>query len=148
MKIRNNYVSNSSSSSFIIECKSKELAEFVMESYSKLFDLWMELNPDDIGYGLDRENYHIVTVDEIIEHFKGYGMNTEDLKYNKECFEKEAKQGYVFLLGNCASDDGTPEQNIMDMFNEYLLSCLKGKYDWENKQYKHDIELVFQTRWS
>ena len=148
MKIRNGYVSNSSSSSYVISCKGKELAEFVMEAYGKLFDLWMELNPDDIGYGLERINYHLVTVDEIIEHFKYYNMNQSDLKYNKEGFEKEAKEGYVFLLGNCSSEDGTCEQNIMDMFNEYLLSCCKGRYDWKKEQYKNDIDLVFQTIWS
>lgn len=148
MKVRSNYVSNSSSSSYIISCKGKELAEFVMESYGKLFDLWMELNPDDIGYGLERINYRLVTVDEIIEHFKYWNMNKSDLKYNEEGFEKESKQGYVFLLGHCSSEDGTPEQEIMNTFNEHLLSCLKGKYDWKNEKYKNDIDLVFETRWS
>ena len=148
MKIRNGYVSNSSSSSYVISCKGKELADFVMSAYGKMFDLWTELNPDDIGYGLNRVNYHVATVDEIIEHFKGYSMDASDLKYNREGFEAEAKKGYVFLLGNCSSEDGTPEQQIMDMFNEYLLTCLKGRFDWKKNEYKHDIELVFQTRWS
>lgn len=148
MKVRAGFVSNSSSSSFIISCKGEELAQFVKEAYGKLFDLWMELNPNDTGYGLDRNNYHIVTVDEIIEHFKDRDMSKKDINYNKDSFEKESEKGYVFLLGNCADDDGTPEWQIMGMFNEYLLSCLKGRYDWKKDQYKHDIDLVFQTRWS
>ena len=75
-------------------------------------------------------------------------MSKEDIKYNKDSFEKEAEKGYVFLLGSCADDDGSPEWKIMNMFNEYLLSCLKGRYNWKKDQYKHDIDLVFQTRWS
>ena len=57
MKIRSNYVSNSSSSSYIISCKGQELAEYVKEAYGKVFDLFMELNQNYIGYGLNRENY-------------------------------------------------------------------------------------------
>ena len=148
MKVRLNFVSNSSSSSYIIACKGEENADKVVEAYGKLFDLWMELNPDDIGHGLYQENYHRVTVDEIIEHFKECGMNKDNLKYNKKSFQDEAKNGYVFLLGTAASDDGTPQYQIIEMFNEYLIYCLKGKYNWEKNEYKHDIELVFQTRWS
>ena len=62
--------------------------------------------------------------------------------------KKEEEEGYVFLLGNSSSEDGTPEQQIMDMFNEYLLHCLKGKYDWQSGKYKNDIEMIFETRWS
>lgn len=148
MKVRSGFVSNSSSSSFIIECKGQKLAEFVQEAYNKIFDLWMELNPKDTGYGLDRDNYHIVTVDEILAHFKDSGMDKDDLKYNKECFEKEAKEGYVFLLGNCASDDGTPEYSIMEMFNDYIIPGLKGRYDWNKEKYERDIDVCFSTRWS
>ena len=148
MKVRNGFVSNSSSSSFIIACKGREQAERVIEAYGKLFDLWMELSPKDVGYGLSRQNYHIADVDEILEHFKMCGMHKEDLKYNKECLRKEADKGYVFLLGKSASDDGTPEHKIMDMFNDYLLGCLKGRYDWKKEKYEHDVELVFNTRWS
>ena len=148
MKIRSNYVSNSSSSSYIISCKGQKLAEYVKEAYGKVFDLFMELNPNYIGYGLNRENYQICSVDEIIKHFKEQFMSKEELKYSKEELEKEEKQGYVFLLGNSSSEDGTPEQQIMDMFNEYIINCLKGKYDWNNDCYKNDITIIFERRWS
>ena len=75
-------------------------------------------------------------------------MSKEELKYSKEELEKEEKQGYVFLLGNSSSEDGTPEQQIMDMFNEYIITCLKGKYDWNNDCYKNDITIIFERRWS
>ena len=148
MKIRSNYVSNSSSSSFVISCKGRKLAEYVENAYEKLFDLWMELNNNDVGYGLDRNNYHIASIKEIEDHFKQNHMSKEDIKYNIESMEKEEKAGYVFVLGNCSSDDGTPEYDIMSMFNEYLLKCLQGKYDWENEKYKNDIQLIFEQRWS
>lgn len=148
MKIRSSFVSNSSSSSYIISTKGMELAKFVQESYGKLFDLWMELNPDDIGYGLDREKYQVTSVDDIIEHFKKYGMDKNAIRYYKECLSKEAKKGYIFLLGETSSDDGTPEQTIIDMFNEDLLHALQGRYNWESGKCKNDIELIFNTRWS
>lgn len=148
MKIRNNYVSNSSSSSFIIECKGQALAEYVEEAYGKVFDLWMELNPDDLNDNLDRNNFHIVSIEEIIEHFKNYYMKEEDLRHNIEYMKKEQKNGYVFVLGTCTSDDGTCEYNIVSAFNEYFLHCLQGEYDWKNNQYKRDINLIFETRWS
>lgn len=148
MKIRSNYVSNSSSSSFVIACKGKELAEYVEEAYGKLFDLWMELNSNDVGYGLNRNNYHIASIQEIAEHFEDFYMSKKDIDYNIECMKKEEEKGYVFLLGNFSTEDGTPESDIMSMFNEYLLNCLKGKYDWQNGKYKNDIEMIFETRWS
>jgi hypothetical protein len=148
MKIRINFVSNSSSSSYIISCKGQELAEYVKEAYGKVFDLFMELNPNYIGYGLDRENYQICSVDEIIKYFKERYMSKEELEYSKEELEKEEKKGYIFLFGNSSSDDGTPEQQIIDMFNEYIVTCLKGQYDWSNDCYKNDINIIFERRWS
>lgn len=148
MKIRSSYISNSSSSSFVISCKGQKLAEYVEEAYHKLFDLWMELNPNDNGYGLNRNNYHIASIQEISDHFEKNYMSKEDIKYNIESMKKEEKAGYVFILGNCASDNGTPEYDIMSMFNEYLIKCLQGRYDWKNEKYKNDISIIFEQRWS
>ena len=148
MKIRSSFVSNSSSSSYIISTKGMKLAKFVQKAYGKLFDLWMELNPDDLGYGLNREKYQIASVDDILEHLKEYGMGKDNIRYYKECLSKEAQKGYIFLLGSASSDDGTPEQRLIDMFNEDLLHALQGKYNWETGKYKNDIELIFNTRWS
>ena len=148
MKVRKGYVSNSSSSSFIISCKGEKLAQEVCEAYKKLFNLFMELNPDYKGYGLKSCNYKKVNVSEIVEHFKENWMDETDISYYKESFEKEEKKGYIFLLGNCASDDGTPESEIMEMFNEYILSALRGRYDWKTESYKNDISLIFSNRWS
>ena len=139
MKIRLGFVSNSSSSSFVIACKGKELAEYVADCYSKLFDYFMEINPKNKEYVLDRDNYKISSIKDILDHFKEYGMDERGLKIYRKQFEEQEKNGYVFLLGNCASDDGTCEYNIMTAFNEWVL------YDLQNKE---NIDIVFEQRWS
>ena len=148
MKIRTNYVSNSSSSSYIIACKTNTLVDRVIEIYNDTYDLMMKANPHSIGYGIDRECYKLVSAEDIVKYFKEQNMSKKDLEYYKECFTKEESKGYKFLMATVASDDGTCEYEIVSMFNEYVLPELKGKYNWEDRKYEHDIELVFNTRWS
>jgi len=143
MKMRNGFVSNSSSSSFIIECKGKELAEYVAECYSKLVDYWMSINPNDNGYGIDREGFKLVSIDEIEKHFENYWMEKNEIKILKKDFEKEKKEGYVFLLGCCDSEDGTSEDHLMYMFIEDILNYLQ-----KNVSEYLDINLIFERRWS
>ena len=148
MKVRTSYVSNSSSSSYIIACKTDELVTRVIEMYEDTYDLMMKANPHSIGYGIDRCCYKLVSAEDIVKYFKEQNMHKDDLKYCEECFTEEESKGYKFLMANVASDDGTCEYEIVNMFNEYVLPELKGKYNWEDGKYEHDIELVFDTRWS
>ena len=70
MKIRSGFVSNSSSSSYLIECDSKETAERVMECYRDFKDYFLKIHPNSVGYGMRDCIYEIATPDEIEAHFR------------------------------------------------------------------------------
>ena len=148
MKIRLNYVSNSSSSSYVIACKGDGAVTKIINAYKDTYAFWMKMNPNHIGYGLDVEPFELSKATDLIKHFKDMCMSKEDIKYNKECFTKEEDKGYKFLRATVASDDGTCEYRLMEMFLEYVLPALKGEYDWDTNKYRNDIDLVFNTRWS
>lgn len=143
MKIRTNYVSNSSSSSFIIECKNQEMANKLIEAYEKLYDYWMEICPRFNDDYIDRNNYHIVSVDEILDFFRDHDFNEQYIKEWELKLRDESKYGYVFLLGHSASDDGTIEHLITD----YILNSVM--YYLQNPDTNEaEIDVIFKTRWS
>lgn len=143
MKIRNGFVSNSSSSSYVISCKPED-ADRIKEAYSKLVDYWLEVNPADEDAGIEREGYTQHTAAELAEHFgKGYWLKDTEVKHILKILKREEDKGRVLLAGTCSNEFCYPEYQVMCAFNEWLLHSLKGS----NKEYL-DIQLVFERRWS
>lgn len=140
MKIRSNYVSNSSSSSYVIACKGDELADKVLSSYDKLVEYWKETHEnDDLNYF---DTYYMKdTAENIINNFSEY-FNFSEIERNylfNEWKEKE-KEGYVLLYGTCSNESDINGYMIMNMFNEYILYSLSKEYN--------DINLMFDRRGS
>ena len=121
MKIRTGFVSNSSSSSYLIECDSKETAERVMQCYRDFKKYFLKIHPNAVGYGMRDCVYYIATPAEIETHFRYYNMKLNELKYYMESINKEHEKGYVYLLGNSNSEDCTPEDHIAHTFNDEIL---------------------------
>lgn len=143
MKIRSGFVSNSSSSSYLIECDSKETAERVMECYRNFKDYFLKINPNSIGYGMKECIYDIATPDEIETHFRSNHMKQSELKYNMKSINNYSEKGYVYLLGDSDSEDCTPEDHIAHTFNHEILP-----YIHQENGKEIDAVLVFDQRWS
>lgn len=143
MKIRTGFVSNSSSSSYLIECDSKETAERVMQCYSDFKEYFLKIHPNAVGYGMRECIYSIATPDEIETHFRYYNMKLNELKYYIDSINKEHEKGYVYLLGDSDSEDCTPEDHIAHTFNDEILPYIHK----ENGE-EIDAFLIFEERWS
>lgn len=140
MKIRLNYVSNSSSSSYVIACKGIELVNKVLEAYNKLVDFWKETHPNFSTTFFDTY-YNKDSAKNIISNFSEYFdfSKTEKDYLLKEWQEKE-KDGYILLYGTCSNEYDINGYYIMNMFNEYILNSLSNKYE--------DLEIIFDRRGS
>ena len=143
MKIRSGFVSNSSSSSYLIECDSKETAERVMQCYRDFKDYFLKIQPNAVGYGMRDCIYDIATPDEIEAHFRNNNMKQSEIKDNMESINKDSEKGYVYLLGDSDSEDCTPEDHIAHTFNDEILPYIHQKNGKEI-----DAILVFEERWS
>ena len=143
MKIRLNYVSNSSSSSYVIACKGIELANKVLEAYNKLVDFWKETHADfNISFF---DTYYVEkSTKDLINDFSEYFSFTElERKYLLKEWKEKEDNGYILLYGICSNEIDMDGYYIMNMFNEYILNSLKD----ENNQYE-DLEIIFDRRGS
>lgn len=143
MKIRSCYVSNSSSSSYVIACKGIELTNKVLEAYNKLVDFWKETHTDfDISFF---DTYYVEkSAKDLINDFSEYFSFTEfEKKYLLKDWEEKEKNGYFLLYGSCSNESDMNGYLIMNMFNEYILNSLKDG----NGQYE-DLEIIFDRRGS
>ena len=141
MKIRTGYVSNSSSSSFIIKCKCKEKAEEVQSAFWKLLDYWREIYPQINDYYINENNYEICSAQEVVNYFSD---REEYLNLNqlKQELENQGENDVVFIVGT-ASDEGEDiEGDIVRMFNEFVLNRLST--NWQDPE----VELIKSCRWS
>lgn len=145
MKIRVGYVSNSSSSSFIIKCKCKEKAEEVQSAFWKLIDYWKEIYPQINDYYINENNYEICSAQEVVNYFSDYfsvrGENNY-LNQLKQKLENQEEDGVVFIVGNANDEGGDIEGDIVMMFNEYVLNRLST--NWQDPE----VELIESWRWS
>lgn len=140
MKIRNGYISNSSSSSFIIACKNEELANKVLEAYNKLVDYWKEIHPNFSTTFFDT-NYVKDSAQNIINNFSEYfNFSTEEKKYLLNEWTEKENNGYILLYGTCSNEYDIDGYYLMNMFNEYILNKLSDQYE--------DIEIIFDRRGS
>lgn len=128
MKIRRGYVSNSSSSSFIVVCDNKEAADRIIEAYAKYVQLWKELHPKEDPNLFEDYNYHTITIPEIIQLGTDLGLYkpSKQLDLFRKHLEEMEAEGKVFLNGNCSNEDGTSEYIVMLMFNEWVINTLGG----------------------
>jgi hypothetical protein len=139
MKIRINYVSNSSSCSFIIKCKNREVAEQVYDAYLKLIQYWKEILPKIEDEYIDEENYKIISIDDIKYNFS-HNMDNEELNHFIKEIEEYESNGEVLI--HAFACDGDIEGRIIYMFNENIIECFND--DWNNP----NVEIIFKRRWS
>lgn len=143
MKIRTGFVSNSSSSSYIIICDSKSSAERVIECYRCFVDYFLKIFPDAKNYDVPKAAYKIATPDELKEHFEYHSMSENRIKNYMKDITTEVSKGYVYLLGTSDSEACPPEEHIADVFNFEILPYIQ-KENGENFY----AELIFKERWS
>jgi hypothetical protein len=139
MKIRINYVSNSSSCSFIIKCKNREVAEQVYGAYLKLIQYWKEILPKIEDEYIDEENYKIISIDDIKYKFS-HNMDNEELNHFIKEIEECESNGEVLI--HAFACDGDIEGRIIYMFNENIIECFND--DWNNP----NVKIIFKRRWS
>lgn len=140
MKIRNGYVSNSSSSSFVIACKNEELANKVLEAYNKLIDYWKEIHPNFSTSFFDT-NYVKDSAQNIVNTFSEYfDFSKKEKNYLLNEWTEKEKNGYILLYGTCSNEYDIDGYYLMNMFNEYILNTLSDQYE--------DLEIIFDRRGS
>lgn len=142
-KIRTGFVSNSSSSSYIIICDSKSSAERVIECYCAFVDYFLKIFPSAKDYDVPKAAYKIATPDELKEHFEYYSMPENRIKKYMQDITTEVSKGYVYLLGTSDSEACPPEEHIVHVFNFEILPYIQ-KENGENIY----ADLLFEERWS
>lgn len=141
MKIRTGYVSNSSSSSFIIKCKCKEKAEEVQSAFWKLLDYWREIYPQINDYYINENNYEICSAQEVVNYFSDR-LENKFLNQLKQELENQEDNDVVFIVGTASDEGGDIDGDIVMMFNEYVLNRLST--NWQDPE----VELIKSWRWS
>ena len=142
MKVRISYVSNSSSSSFVISCRPEDV-EKIKEAYAKLVDYWFDVNPGEEDRDFPREGYTQHTAAEIAAQFgKANWLKDYEVKSILKELKKEEDDGRALLSGTSSNEHCYIEHMIMNAFNEWFLYSLKGS--------KGDLDarIVFERRWS
>lgn len=122
MKIRTGFVSNSSSSSFLICCSNESEANRILACYGECLDYFIKLNPNWIGYGLKKDKHSIVSIDKIKALLRYLNLKDWEYKYYMDSFIAESHKGYVFVLMTCDNEDGTPEHIVVESFIDQLES--------------------------
>lgn len=141
MKIRTGYVSNSSSSSFIIKCKCKEKAEEVQSAFWKLLDYWREIYPQINDCYINENNYEICSAQEVVNYFSDSVENIFLNQLEQELKNQE-EDGTVFIVGTASDEGGDIEGDIVRMFNEFVLYRLST--NWQDPE----VALIKSWRWS
>lgn len=75
---------------------------------------------------MDKNNAHIITIDDLIKHIKEVA-DEEDHKYYIDSFIRESHAGYVFVQLTCNNEEGTPEYHIVEDFIDNHLLYIRGK---------------------
>ena len=130
MKIRNGFVSNSSSSSFIVSCKDKNSAKIKVEIEVDLYD---------------HADTKVSTLKELDEHFieqYGWGGDTtlekifednEGLKEDYTKAKKSVERGELVLFGSFSNESDDPasmllcDLGIEKFCNGKTVKCIQGE---------------------
>jgi hypothetical protein len=114
MKVRSGFVTNSSSSSFLIACKKELTPEAIMEAFN--------VPNDSLLYG--------VALDFTKTLYDNSSLATEESEFpdyllDKEELEKLTKQGFEFYYGYISNDSGeVAEQYLCDVGIDYRSDSL------------------------
>ncbi len=107
MKLRSGFVSNSSSSSFVISAKKNADLKVTVE-ISLTPDNVLETEADLEEYILNEYGTSDQTLKQLLED-----NETEYVSEQYEQYLKEIKKGNVIYIGSVASDDGSPGSNML-----------------------------------
>lgn len=113
MKIRNGFVSNSSSSSFIIACKGN-LKDVMKEYRLDNTSPWASIVNNSINILIENSRKIGSTEKEVIDYLDDEGYDEEDFESLKEY----ARDGYTIYMG-LVSDESGLEAGLCDMSFNY-----------------------------
>lgn len=123
MKIRSNYISNSSSSSFIIICKNQETANKVLSAYNNLYKYWItNVDIKDIENEIDENlGYKQMTAEDAVNYLSMYFYSDQEKQDVFKELDKKEQEGFKILIG-CSDNEVDPEDStIMYIFNNEIF---------------------------
>lgn len=134
MKIRTGFVSNSSSSSYVIALK-RSLEDYFYEARKKIMEFFF-VNPQSTFFPIAKEIADLFLVD--LKHYdtikeaeEDYGLRTEALeKFNKREDKDEFKHVYVgsFSTGECDLEEFTMSHITVDIDNDDMIMYFDGMF--------------------
>lgn len=121
MKIRNNYVSNSSSSSFIILCKNQEIANKVLSAYNNLYKYWItNVDINDIK-NIENGGYIQMTAKDAVNYLSMYFDSDQEKQEIFKELDKKEQEGFKILIGNSDNEVDPGESTVMYIFNNEIF---------------------------
>lgn len=121
MKIRNNYVSNSSSSSFIILCKNQEIANKVLSVYNNLYKYWItNVDINDIK-NIENNGYKQMTAEDAVNYLSMYFYSDQEKQKIFKELDKKEQEGFKILIGNSDNEVDPGESTVMYIFNNEIF---------------------------
>ena len=121
MKIRNNYVSNSSSSSFIILCKNQEIANKVLSVYNNLYKYWItNVDINDIK-NIENNGYKQMTAEDAVNYLSMYFYSDQEKQKIFKELDKKEQEGFKILIGNSDNEVDPGQSAAMYIFNNEIF---------------------------
>ena len=137
MKIRNNYVSNSSSSSFIILCRNQEISNKILNAYNNLYKYWIT-NVDIKDTETDENSgYKQMTADDAVNYLSMYFYSDKEKQEIFKKINKKEQEGYKILVGDCSNEVDPIINNVMYIFNDEIFYHLINE---------DEADLIFERR--
>lgn len=130
MKIRKGFVSNSSSSSFIIVCNSEKELKLILSKYEEFKEFYKKIiDYDDIEENLLCEVDERYLKDFFVDYYKysDQKITNNMLESIINNFINEIKEGKKLLITTVSDETNFKEYKMMNMFLKNIMMDLKDE---------------------